>query len=58
MAELDPVVIEVSKSQFGAVDVLVHSIAFSPEIKNLAINTSRGAYLTALSISAYSPIRT
>jgi enoyl-[acyl-carrier protein] reductase I len=36
------------------VDILVHSIAFSPEIKNKAIDTSRGAYLTALSVSAYS----
>src|SRR4029077_2839819 len=39
---------------FGAVDVLVHSVAFSPEIKNKAADTSRKAYLTALSISAYS----
>src|SRR5438552_12786743 len=40
--------------QFGSVDVLVHSIAFSPEIKNKAIDTSRKAYLTALGVSAYS----
>jgi len=39
---------------FGAIDILIHSIAFSPEIKNLTINTSRSAYLTALSISSYS----
>src|SRR5438067_10724493 len=39
---------------WGAVDVLVHSIAFSPEIKNKAVDTSRQAYLTALSISSYS----
>ena len=39
---------------FGALDILVHSIAFSPEIKNKALDTSRGAYLTALSVSAYS----
>jgi enoyl-[acyl-carrier protein] reductase I len=39
---------------FGEVDILVHSIAFSPEIKNKAIDTSRGAYWTALSVSAYS----
>src|SRR4029077_10410335 len=39
---------------FGAVDVLVHSVAFSPEIKNPQINTSRAAYLAALSVSAYS----
>src|SRR5262249_55586583 len=36
------------------VDVLIHSVAFSPEITKLAIDTSRAAYLTALSISAYS----
>ena len=36
------------------VDMLLHSIAFSPEIKNKAVDTSRAAYLTALSISAYS----
>jgi enoyl-[acyl-carrier protein] reductase I len=39
---------------FKAIDVLVHSIAFSPEIKNAAIDTSRKAYLQALSISAFS----
>ena len=36
------------------VDVLIHSVAFSPEITKKAIDTSRSAYLTALSISAYS----
>jgi enoyl-[acyl-carrier protein] reductase I len=41
-------------TQFGAVDILVHSIAFSPEIKNKAIETTRPAYLTALGVSAYS----
>jgi enoyl-[acyl-carrier protein] reductase I len=40
--------------EISHVDILVHSIAFSPEIKNKAIDTSRNAYLTALSISAYS----
>lgn len=39
---------------FNSVDVLIHSIAFSPEIKNRAIDTSRAAYLTAMSVSAYS----
>lgn len=38
----------------GAIDILVHSIAFSPEIKNKAVDTSRSAYLTALSISSFS----
>jgi enoyl-[acyl-carrier protein] reductase I len=40
--------------EFRAIDILVHSVAFSPEIKNKAIDTSRKAYMTALSISAYS----
>ena len=40
--------------EFGGIDVLVHSVAFSREIKNLAVNTTRKAYLEALSISAYS----
>jgi enoyl-[acyl-carrier protein] reductase I len=42
------------QKDFGAIDILVHSIAFSPEIKNKAVDTSRGAYLTALGVSAYS----
>jgi enoyl-[acyl-carrier protein] reductase I len=36
------------------IDMLIHSIAFSPEIKKKAVDTSRQAYLMALSISAYS----
>ncbi len=42
------------KAHTQAIDILVHAIAFSPEIKNKALDTSRKAYLTALSISAYS----
>src|SRR5260370_12606 len=42
------------QKDFPAIDILIHSIAFSPEIKNRALETSRSAYLTALSISAYS----
>ncbi|VTS04552.1 SDR family oxidoreductase [Tuwongella immobilis] len=40
--------------EFGSIDILIHSIAFSPEIKNLQLNTSRAAYMTALGVSAYS----
>ncbi|HLW66577.1 MAG TPA: SDR family oxidoreductase [Gemmataceae bacterium] len=40
--------------EFGGIDILIHSVAFSPEIKNPAIATSRGAYMTALGVSAYS----
>jgi enoyl-[acyl-carrier protein] reductase I len=39
---------------FGAADILIHAVAFSPEIKNKALETSRKAYQTALSVSAYS----
>jgi len=42
------------QKDYQALDILIHSIAFSPEIKNRALDTSRSAYLTALSISAYS----
>ena len=42
------------KTLCNQIDILIHSVAFSPEITNLAIDTSRKAYLTALSISAYS----
>jgi enoyl-[acyl-carrier protein] reductase I len=39
---------------YGRIDMLIHSIAFSPEITKLAWEVSRSAYLTAMSISAYS----
>jgi len=38
----------------GGIDILLHSVAFSPEITKKAVETSRSAYLTAISISAYS----
>lgn len=40
--------------EFGAVDILIHSVAFSPEIKNPAVLTSRKAYMISLGVSAYS----
>ena len=46
--------VEAVGRDFGGIDVLIHSVAFSPEIKNRLIDTSRKGYLTALSISAYS----
>jgi enoyl-[acyl-carrier protein] reductase I len=46
--------LDVFKKDYNAIDILIHSVAFSPEIKNKAVDTSRKAYLTALSISAYS----
>jgi enoyl-[acyl-carrier protein] reductase I len=39
---------------YGAVDALIHSVAFAPEIKSKLLDTSRKGYWTALSISAYS----
>lgn len=38
----------------GGLDILIHSVAFSPEIQASHMDTSRAAYLTAQSISAYS----
>jgi enoyl-[acyl-carrier protein] reductase I len=38
------------------IDILVHSVAFSPEIQKTHLETSRGAYLTAASVGAYSLI--
>lgn len=46
--------VEAVGREFGGIDILIHSVAFSPEIKNRLIDTSRKAYLTALSVSAYS----
>jgi len=39
---------------FGGIDILIHSIAFSREITKSAKDTSRKGYLEALGISAYS----
>jgi enoyl-[acyl-carrier protein] reductase I len=36
------------------VDILVHSVAFSPEIDRLHLSVSRKAYLMAMSVSSYS----
>lgn len=40
--------------KYGGLDILIHSVAFSAEIKKKAVETSRKGYLEALSISAYS----
>src|SRR4051794_16169631 len=37
-------------SSFGQIDMMVHSVAFSPEITKKAVETSRQGYLMALSI--------
>jgi enoyl-[acyl-carrier protein] reductase I len=40
--------------EFGGIDILIHSIAFSREITKIHKETSRKGYLEALGISAYS----
>jgi enoyl-[acyl-carrier protein] reductase I len=42
------------KQSHGNIDVLIHSVAFAPEIKSKLVDTTRKGYWTALSISAYS----
>ncbi|NGX28463.1 MAG: Enoyl-[acyl-carrier-protein] reductase [NADH] FabI [Candidatus Anoxychlamydiales bacterium] len=42
------------KNDFGQIDILVHSLANSPEITKPLIETSRKGYLSAISASAYS----
>lgn len=44
------------KDEFGNIDILVHSLANGPEIKNNLLDTSREGYLAALSASSYSLI--
>ncbi len=41
---------------FGAhpLDIVIHSLANGPEVKKPLLETSRGGYLTAVSVSAYS----
>lgn len=40
--------------EFGGIDILIHSIAFSREITKLHKDTTRKGYMEALGISAYS----
>jgi enoyl-[acyl-carrier protein] reductase I len=46
------------KKDFGdkSLDIVVHSLANSPEVKKPLLETSRNGYLTAISVSAYSLI--
>jgi len=39
---------------YPGIDILIHSVAFAPEIKSKLVDTTRQGYWTALSISAYS----
>jgi enoyl-[acyl-carrier protein] reductase I len=40
----------------GGLDVVVHSLANGPEVKNALLDTSRRGYLEAVSVSAYSNV--
>jgi enoyl-[acyl-carrier protein] reductase I len=40
--------------EFGGIDIVIHAMAFSREIKKKMVETSRAAYFEALGISAYS----
>ena len=40
----------------GGLDILIHSVAFSPEVDRSHLEVSRQAYLTAMSTSSYSLI--
>jgi enoyl-[acyl-carrier protein] reductase I len=42
------------EKDFGKIDILVHSLANGPEVKNPLLETSRAGYLAAQSASAYS----
>jgi enoyl-[acyl-carrier protein] reductase I len=42
------------EKEFGKIDILVHSLANGPEVKNPLLETSRKGYLAAVSSSAYS----
>jgi enoyl-[acyl-carrier protein] reductase I len=46
------------KSEFGdgALDIVVHSLANGPEVKNVLLETSRKGYLAAIGVSAYSMV--
>jgi len=48
--------VEQLKADFGSapLDIVVHSLANAPEVKNPLLDTSRRGYLDALSVSAYS----
>ena len=46
--------VEAVGREFGGIDILIHSVAFSREITKSAKDTSRKGYMEALGISAYS----
>ena len=46
------------EADFGrdSLDIVIHSLAYGPEVKKPLLETSRSGYLTAVSVSAYSMI--
>lgn len=48
--------IDAVAAEFGGIDIMIHSMAFSPEITKPLIDTSRKAYHDAMGISSYSLI--
>lgn len=42
------------EKDFGKIDIVVHSLANAPEVKNPLLETSRAGYLAAISASSYS----
>ncbi|MDX8430608.1 MAG: enoyl-[acyl-carrier-protein] reductase [Candidatus Algichlamydia australiensis] len=47
-------VVRAVEKDFGKIDILVHSLANGPEVKNPLLETSRKGYLAAISSSSYS----
>jgi enoyl-[acyl-carrier protein] reductase I len=47
-------VVDAVGKDFGGIDIVIHSMAFSREILKSMVDTSRSAYFEALGISAYS----
>lgn len=47
-------VAETVKSDFGQIDILIHSLANAPEVQKPLLETSRKGYLAAMSASSYS----
>ena len=47
-------VVNAVAKEFGGIDILIHSVAFSREVTKPLIDTSRKAYHEAMGISAYS----
>lgn len=45
-----------AESSDGVVDIVVHSLANGPEVKNVLLETSRKGYLGAIGVSAYSMV--